>query len=433
MTEHVVQLEGGSCFGATADENLLAAAQRAHWLVRYGCRNGNCRACAATLLAGSVREGDATIAATPDSAPSILLCLCHAQSDLRIELPGDPLHGSSEQARRFYSRVNYARLNYARVKYARVNYSRINNSGPDHSRIDSPTNHSGINDSPSDHSPSDHSPINYPLIDYPPINHSSINHSPINGARTNEAVDGVTDSSSSNFNRSSSSNINSSSGDSTAYSASASGDAVVELHLTLPAGRVPPVYPGQYFLLEHHGELLRAEVDTTVSSGRDIYLQCATATDFAADRYLTAIGPLGYCYAAAATVSVLIVRDTAYNAQARLLQAALPAACVCDAYDLGDHPAGAAFDIVLACTSDPQLAERWYGALLARGIAFDEFRSDTAIRYRWRVWRQDDNANRFAMDTGLSEAAARQLVEDYQRRGHKQLYWAEPMAPRDRR
>jgi ferredoxin len=319
MTEHVVQLAGGAHFIANSDENLLTAAQRAHWLVRYGCRNGNCQACAATLLAGSVLQGDTAIAASGNS--SILLCLCHAQSDLRIELPGDPLHGSSAQARRHYARVD------------------------------------GVG----------------------------------------QGENGGT-----------------------------------ELHLILPAGRTLPVYPGQYFLLEYRNLSLRAEIDTERSKGRDLYLRCATAQDFGAERYLGATGPLGYCYAATAAGSLLILRDSAHNIQAGLLRDALPHARLCDGggigdYDFGDHTVS--FDTVLACTRDPQLAEHWYYALLERGIAFDEFRSDTAIRYRWRVWRQDDNGNRFALGNALSERAARHRVDDYHRRGHKQLYWAEPMMP----
>jgi hypothetical protein len=44
----------------------------------------------------------------------------------------------------------------------------------------------------------------------------------------------------------------------------------------------------------------------------------------------------------------------------------------------------------------------------------------------WTVYRQDDNGNRFVVETGLSRAEAEQLVEIYERRGHKQVYWAAP-------
>ena len=105
-----VSLPDGAHFEAAADDDLLAAAQRAHWLVRYGCRNGNCEACAALLLQGSVRHRDgtlidaATAAGTP--APRILLCLCRPLTDLRIALPGDPRSGSVEQSRRVYAQLH---------------------------------------------------------------------------------------------------------------------------------------------------------------------------------------------------------------------------------------------------------------------------------------------------------------------------------------
>lgn len=41
----------------------------------------------------------------------------------------------------------------------------------------------------------------------------------------------------------------------------------------------------------------------------------------------------------------------------------------------------------------------------------------------WRVLRLDDNGNEFVVATGLSQADAQRLVEDYEGRGHKQTYW----------
>lgn len=112
-----VSLSSGEGFDVRRDENLLAAAQRAHWLIRFGCRNGNCAACAATLLSGCVEQRGAIISTgaistgtisadtiVADMAPqSILLCLAHAQTDLQIQLPSNPLHGSAEHARRVYA------------------------------------------------------------------------------------------------------------------------------------------------------------------------------------------------------------------------------------------------------------------------------------------------------------------------------------------
>lgn len=94
---------GGSSFFSADGETLLEAAQRAHWLVRYGCRNGNCNACAATLTTGSVLQRDKIIDA--NECPEILLCLCRAQSDLHLELVGHPLPGDAANAIRCYTRV----------------------------------------------------------------------------------------------------------------------------------------------------------------------------------------------------------------------------------------------------------------------------------------------------------------------------------------
>lgn len=102
-----VSLADGTHYDAQADENLLAAAQRAHWLVRYGCRNGNCEACTATLLQGRVQHRDGRIIET--SATPILMCLCHALSDVQIALPSDPRPGSMDQSQRSYARLHQQR------------------------------------------------------------------------------------------------------------------------------------------------------------------------------------------------------------------------------------------------------------------------------------------------------------------------------------
>jgi len=46
---------------------------------------------------------------------------------------------------------------------------------------------------------------------------------------------------------------------------------------------------------------------------------------------------------------------------------------------------------------------------------------------QWCVMRQDDSGNRFVVAGALTEAEARLLSSSYAARGHKQLYWAEPM------
>jgi hypothetical protein len=43
----------------------------------------------------------------------------------------------------------------------------------------------------------------------------------------------------------------------------------------------------------------------------------------------------------------------------------------------------------------------------------------------WAVYHQDDNGNRYVVETGLSYEQAERLVALYEARGHKQSYWAE--------
>ncbi len=103
VTRFRISLADGAHYEADAAENLLAAAQRAQWLVRYGCRNGNCEACAAQLLSGRVECADGRTISAP--AAKILLCLCRPRSDLQIVLPSDPRPGSVEQSLRSYAHL----------------------------------------------------------------------------------------------------------------------------------------------------------------------------------------------------------------------------------------------------------------------------------------------------------------------------------------
>ncbi|GAA3008444.1 hypothetical protein GCM10020229_20240 [Kitasatospora albolonga] len=43
-----------------------------------------------------------------------------------------------------------------------------------------------------------------------------------------------------------------------------------------------------------------------------------------------------------------------------------------------------------------------------------------------RVMRQDDNGNRALVAKGLTRPEAEALAEEFEARGHKQLYWVEP-------
>ena len=47
----------------------------------------------------------------------------------------------------------------------------------------------------------------------------------------------------------------------------------------------------------------------------------------------------------------------------------------------------------------------------------------------WCVMRQDDHGNRYVVASALTEAEAQLLSVSYAARGHKQLYWIEPMSP----
>ena len=42
---------------------------------------------------------------------------------------------------------------------------------------------------------------------------------------------------------------------------------------------------------------------------------------------------------------------------------------------------------------------------------------------RWCVMRRDDNANDFMVQDGLTFADATALALEFERRGHKQVYW----------
>jgi hypothetical protein len=51
----------------------------------------------------------------------------------------------------------------------------------------------------------------------------------------------------------------------------------------------------------------------------------------------------------------------------------------------------------------------------------------TTSSQRWRVMRQDDNGNVFVVAVVANEDAARSAAAEYEARGHKQMYWVEPV------
>jgi len=102
-----VALASGEYFDAAADEDLLSAAQRANWLVRFGCRNGNCEACEALLVSGRIEQDRGARQHLLDAATpiQILLCQCRARSDLILAFDSDPTPGSYAQSRAFRAQL----------------------------------------------------------------------------------------------------------------------------------------------------------------------------------------------------------------------------------------------------------------------------------------------------------------------------------------
>ena len=46
---------------------------------------------------------------------------------------------------------------------------------------------------------------------------------------------------------------------------------------------------------------------------------------------------------------------------------------------------------------------------------------------RWTVLRIDDNGNKFVVRGDLEERDAKEIVAEFEARGHKQVYWAEKL------
>lgn len=44
----------------------------------------------------------------------------------------------------------------------------------------------------------------------------------------------------------------------------------------------------------------------------------------------------------------------------------------------------------------------------------------------WAVWRTDDNGNTFVVREHLSRSEAKAIADEFEARGHKQIYWIEP-------
>lgn len=89
MSYRITLKPSGHCFDAAADQPLLQSANDAGLTVPYGCRNGACSVCKATLIEGQVDHGGSQEWALPPeqvAAGKILLCCARPLSDLVLEV-----------------------------------------------------------------------------------------------------------------------------------------------------------------------------------------------------------------------------------------------------------------------------------------------------------------------------------------------------------
>lgn len=76
-----------------------------------------------------------------------------------------------------------------------------------------------------------------------------------------------------------------------------------------------------------------------------------------------------------------------------------------------DGPLEAAVDLIEALALDGSEVHWWLP------------RIQRAMMPRWSVWRQDDNGGRYEVAAFLSYSRAMRACEDFESRGHKQIYW----------
>ncbi|MCP5266730.1 MAG: CDP-6-deoxy-delta-3,4-glucoseen reductase [Burkholderiaceae bacterium] len=83
----IVLAPGGREFTAKPDETILDAALGQGVVLAYGCKNGACGSCKATVLAGDIEQGRHNASALTDEdrrAGRALLCCAYARSDLEL-------------------------------------------------------------------------------------------------------------------------------------------------------------------------------------------------------------------------------------------------------------------------------------------------------------------------------------------------------------
>ena len=77
-------------FETQADETILEAALRQGYNLPNACQSGMCGTCVAQVVSGEVQMGEYDDCALTDedaAAGMVLLCACHAQSDVVLDLP----------------------------------------------------------------------------------------------------------------------------------------------------------------------------------------------------------------------------------------------------------------------------------------------------------------------------------------------------------
>lgn len=77
-------------FEASADETILEAALRQGYNLPNACQSGMCGTCVAQVVSGEVQMGEYDDCALTDEDAAegmVLLCACHAQSDVVLDLP----------------------------------------------------------------------------------------------------------------------------------------------------------------------------------------------------------------------------------------------------------------------------------------------------------------------------------------------------------
>ena len=83
---HRISIEGGPSFDCADGENLVAAAERAGWVLPASCRAGVCGSCEGVVCAGDFvlpgRNDDGAVLAAP--AAAVKLCRARPRSDMRI-------------------------------------------------------------------------------------------------------------------------------------------------------------------------------------------------------------------------------------------------------------------------------------------------------------------------------------------------------------